>query len=99
MWRGVRQRRLIAQRYAAGETVEFESRRSHRGASSAQRRAWEGDMKIVAEYRERAEECRRMANRALPKHRNALIKMAQVWEILAHDREKKIAKEAPTYNK
>ena len=56
-------------------------------------------MKTVAEYRERAEECRRMANRALPKHRNALIKMAQVWEILAHDREKKIAKEARTYNK
>jgi len=36
---------------------------------------------------------------SLPKHRNALIKMAQVWEILARDREKKIAKEAPTYNK
>jgi hypothetical protein len=52
-------------------------------------------MKTVAEYRERAEECRRMANRALPKHRNALIKMAQVWEILAHDRQKKIAKNAP----
>ena len=46
-------------------------------------------MKIVAEYRERAEECRRMANQALPKHRNALIKMGQVWEILARDREKK----------
>ena len=45
---------------------------------SAQRRTREGEMKIVAEYRERAEECRRMANRALPKHRNALIKMAQV---------------------
>jgi hypothetical protein len=43
--------------------------------------------------------CRRMANRALPKHRNALIKMAQVWEILAHDREKKIASAARTYNK
>ena len=43
-------------------------------------------MKTVAEYRNRAEECRQMANRALPKHRNALIKMAQVWEILAHDR-------------
>ena len=56
-------------------------------------------MKIVAEYRERAEECRRMANRALPKHRNALIKMAQGWEILAHDREKKITKAARTYNK
>ena len=56
-------------------------------------------MKTVAEYRERAEECRRMANRALPKHRNALIKMAQVWEILAHDREKNIAKGAPTYIK
>ena len=40
-----------------------------------------------------------MANRALPKHRNALIKMAQVWEILAHDHEKKIAKGAPTYIK
>jgi hypothetical protein len=52
-------------------------------------------MKTVAEYRERAQECRRMANRALPKHRNALIKMAQVWEILAHDRQKKIAKKAP----
>ena len=64
------------------------------GATSAQRRATEGDMKIVAEYRERAQECRRMANQALPKHRNALIKMAQVWEILARDREKKIAKEA-----
>jgi hypothetical protein len=56
-------------------------------------------MKIVAEYRERAEECRRMANQALPKHRNALIKMGQVWEILARDREKKIAKAARTYNK
>jgi hypothetical protein len=52
-------------------------------------------MKTVAEYRERAEESRRMANRALPKHRNALIKMAQVCEILAHDRQKKIAKKAP----
>ena len=44
-------------------------------------------MKTVAEYRKRAEECRRRANRALPKHRNALMKMAQVWEILAHDRD------------
>ena len=56
-------------------------------------------MKIVAEYRERAEECRRVANRALPKLRNALIKMAQVWEILAHDREKKLLRGAPTYIK
>jgi hypothetical protein len=33
-------------------------------------------MEIVTQYRERAEECRRMANQALPKHRNALLKMA-----------------------
>ena len=39
-------------------------------------------MKTVAEYRKCAEECRRRANRALPKHRNALMKMAQVWEFL-----------------
>ena len=56
------------------------------------------DMKIVAEYRERAEECRRMANRALPKHRNALIKMAQVWEILAHDRQKKLLRKRPNFS-
>jgi hypothetical protein len=47
-------------------------------------------METVTQYRERAEECRRMANQALPKHRNALLKMAQVWEILANDRRKKL---------
>src|SRR6516225_11927690 len=36
-----------------------------------------------------------MANQALPKHRNALLKMAQVWEILAHDRRKKLLRRCP----
>jgi hypothetical protein len=52
-------------------------------------------VETVTEYRERAEECRLMANRALPKHRNALLKMAQVWEILAHDRRKKLLRRCP----
>src|SRR6516164_6611984 len=36
-----------------------------------------------------------MANQALPKHRNALFKMAQVWVILAHDRWKKMLRRCP----
>ena len=52
-------------------------------------------METVTEYRERAEECRLMANQAFPKHRNALLKMAQVWEILAHDRRKKLLRRCP----
>jgi hypothetical protein len=50
---------------------------SHRTATNNPPKKF-ATMKTVAEYRERAEECRRMANRALPKHHNALIKMAQV---------------------
>ena len=54
-------------------------------------------MKTDAEYRNR-----RMSPDGEPsptKHHNALIKMAQVWKILAHDREKKLLRGAPTYIK
>jgi hypothetical protein len=52
-------------------------------------------LKTVAEYREHARECRGLAdsvNRA--EHKAALISMAETWEGLAEEREKRLAREA-----
>jgi hypothetical protein len=52
-------------------------------------------LKTVAEYREHAEECRRMAQSiASPEHKAALMTMAKTWEGLALEREKRITREA-----
>jgi hypothetical protein len=49
-------------------------------------------MKKASEYIEHAEECRKMATKALPEHREMLMQMAQTWEMLARDRQRKIDK-------
>jgi chromosome segregation ATPase len=44
-------------------------------------------MKKASEYRDHAEECRRMASAvANEDHKTALIQMAEAWETLARDR-------------
>ena len=48
-------------------------------------------MKKASEYREHAEECRRLAKTAIGEHRTHLEKMAKTWEELARDRERRIA--------
>ena len=50
-------------------------------------------MKKVSEYLEHAAECRKMATRALPEHREMLLHMADTWEMLARDRERKMGDE------
>ena len=45
-------------------------------------------MQAVAEYRQHAEECRRLAKlMAVPPDRNAFEEMAETWEVLAQLRE------------
>jgi hypothetical protein len=49
-------------------------------------------MNKVSEFRRHAEECRELATRTLPEHRDMLLKMAEAWETLAHDRERMASK-------
>jgi hypothetical protein len=52
-------------------------------------------LKTVNEYREHAEECRRLAQSVtIAEHKVALIGMAETWESLAQEREKRLAREA-----
>jgi hypothetical protein len=52
-------------------------------------------LKTVAEYREHAQECRRLAQSiASVEHKAALMSMADTGESLATEREKRLAKEA-----
>jgi uncharacterized protein Yka (UPF0111/DUF47 family) len=51
-------------------------------------------MKTVEEYRQHADECRRLAERArTPEDRKALLSIATSWDKLAGDRDRKITKE------
>jgi hypothetical protein len=53
------------------------------------------DLKTVTEYREHAEECRRLAQSVTSKeHKSALTSMAETWEGLARERERRLAREA-----
>ena len=46
-------------------------------------------MKKVSDYRQHAEECRKLATSARSKeHREMLLKMAATWEALAEERQK-----------
>jgi hypothetical protein len=59
----------------------------------------EQQLKTVAEYREHAQECRRLAqSSASAEHKAALISMAETWESLAAEREKRLAKKADSNN-
>ena len=52
-------------------------------------------MKTVSEYREHAEECRRLAQSiANAEHKAALESMAETWESLAREREARLARDA-----
>jgi hypothetical protein len=52
-------------------------------------------LKTVKEYREHAEECRKLAqSMSSAEHKVALLSMAETWEGLAQEREKRIAREA-----
>lgn len=54
-------------------------------------------MRKVSEYREHAEECRKMAaNTRNQEHKKQLQIMAEAWEMLAKEREKKIRKQSGT---
>ena len=56
-------------------------------------------MKTVAEYREHAQECRRLAQSiASAENKVTLLSMAETWENLAAERENRIAKEGNTKN-
>jgi hypothetical protein len=50
-------------------------------------------MKKVCEYRAHADECRTLANRA-PEDRALIMNMAAMWESLAVDRQRNIARQA-----
>jgi hypothetical protein len=51
-------------------------------------------MKKVEDYRQRAVECRKMANRIRrPEDKDMLMNMAATWESLAVDRETQIARQ------
>jgi hypothetical protein len=53
-------------------------------------------MKKASEYRHHAEECRTLARRARSaEDRDMLLNMADPWENLARDREKRMVKEKP----
>ena len=48
-------------------------------------------MKIVAEYRERAEQCEHMARLiASPEQRHKILKIAASWRALADERERNL---------
>jgi len=52
-------------------------------------------MKKVCEYRAHADECRTLANRAhSPEDRALIMNMAAMWESLAVDRQRNIARQA-----
>lgn len=48
-------------------------------------------MKKVAEYWERAAECRQTAQGLIPEHREEVEEMARAWEQLAEARQRAIA--------
>ena len=49
----------------------------------------------VADYREHAEVCRKMASKTTnPAHKKQLLAMAKAWEMLATDRQRQIDKAA-----
>jgi hypothetical protein len=51
-------------------------------------------MKTAEEYRQHADECRRLAERARsPDERKAILQIATSWDKLAGDRDRKITKE------
>jgi hypothetical protein len=49
-------------------------------------------LKKAHEYREHAEECRRLAKTASGEHKAHLENMAETWDNLAKDREERIAR-------
>jgi hypothetical protein len=49
-------------------------------------------MKKVSEFRRHAEECRELATRTSPEHRDMLLKMAETWDALARNRERMAGK-------
>lgn len=50
-------------------------------------------MRKLHEYREHANECRKMALTAIPSHRQQLEQMAETWEQLAAARRRALQKE------
>ncbi|MGB6351082.1 MAG: hypothetical protein WBG10_13745 [Pseudolabrys sp.] len=53
-------------------------------------------MRKLYEYREHANECRKMARTAIPSHRQQLEQMAETWEQLAEARLRQLRKEGKT---
>jgi hypothetical protein len=45
-------------------------------------------METVAKYREYAEECKRLAERAAPKDKGVLLEIAEAWEKCAEEAER-----------
>ena len=51
-------------------------------------------MRKAAEYRDRADECRKLSKSASnPEHRAMLTRMAEIWESLARDRRANMARQ------
>jgi hypothetical protein len=51
-------------------------------------------MRLVKEYEQYAEQCRKLANTALKEHRLAIMDMADVWKRLAEERKKAVMRMA-----
>ena len=49
-------------------------------------------MKKIEEFRTHAEECRQLARRGDQHTREQLLKMAETWDMLAYERERRKAK-------
>jgi hypothetical protein len=43
-------------------------------------------MKVIREYEQRARQCRELAKAALPRHREAIERIAETWSKLARER-------------
>ena len=52
-------------------------------------------MKTVAEYRQHAEECRALARSLNGEHREQLLRMAETWDRLAEQNERREPTKAP----
>jgi hypothetical protein len=54
-------------------------------------------MKKASEYREHAEECRRLATTMDGEQRDQLLQMAENWDLLAGERARFVAKENDSF--
>ena len=60
--------------------------------STDQHEPWVTHVNFVKDYEFRAQECRKLAKTALPRHRLPLMQMAEMWQRLAAERKQALEK-------